>query len=112
MKNRYHSLEDYLEEIENFSARRERIPAEAMPFIEAVWEIQQEKIELYRRVVKHLLPELNGEFFICGYGGERINNLPTQIDVCPAYGADWSMVYERRGIIKNPEVLGVINEDK
>lgn len=109
----YNTLEDYLDEIENFSARRERIPKEAMPYIEAVWKLQQEKVELYRKVLKNLLPELNGEFFICGHSTERENNLPKHIHVCPEYGADIAVIYERLdGVGVKSDVLEKINEDK
>lgn len=49
-------------------------------------------------MVKHidLAEKLGNIYFICGESGEKDrNNLPKQIYICPAYGADWFQVYER-----------------
>jgi hypothetical protein len=53
--------------------------------------------EKLSKIVKHIYAEqLPGVFFICGEAGERDpNGLPEKILVCPAYGADWSVVYTR-----------------
>jgi hypothetical protein len=52
-------------------------------------------------VLRRLLPDQfgGGIYFICGEGGDKDQNgLPDRIHVCPAYGADWSMIYERMNI--------------
>jgi hypothetical protein len=48
---------------------------------------------IIRRIYAEKLPDT---WFVCGELGEKDqNNLPKYIEVCPAYGADWSQVYER-----------------
>jgi hypothetical protein len=58
-------------------------------------------LELYERErtrFKHAKPEMTGEFFIAGCHGSKDNNLmPQFIEVCPAYGAGWVMIYENTG---------------
>lgn len=69
------------------------------------WEIADyiEKLEqalkLYeaeRIRFRHAKPEMTGAFFVSGSHGVRDRNqLPEYIQVCPAYGCDWSQVYVR-----------------
>jgi hypothetical protein len=48
---------------------------------------------IIRRIYAEKLPDT---WFVCGELGEKDrNNLPKYIEVCPAYGVDWSQVYER-----------------
>ncbi len=48
---------------------------------------------IIRRIYAEQLPDT---WFVCGELGEKDqNNLPKYIEVCPAYGADWSQIYER-----------------
>ena len=58
-------------------------------------------LEIYERErtrFKHAKPEMTGEFFIAGCHGSKDNNLmPQFIEVCPAYGAGWVMIYENTG---------------
>ena len=58
-------------------------------------------LEIYERErirFKHTSPERTGAFFIAGYHGTKDNNLmPQFIEVCPAYGAGWVMIYEDTG---------------
>jgi hypothetical protein len=57
----------------------------------------KEKIERYEKILKHLLAERTGYYFICGEGGEKDENgLPEVISICPTYGADWVVTYERK----------------
>ncbi|WP_167767193.1 hypothetical protein [Jannaschia formosa] len=50
------------------------------------------------RILRHLLPERSGLFFICGEGGEQDEHgLPEAVEICPTYGADWSVLYRREG---------------
>jgi len=100
----YDTFEEYLE-------NNKHIPKEVIPHIKVVWEIQQNKVDLYRKVVKNLIPEINGEFFICGHSEQIINNLPQHIHVCPTYGADWAAIYKRQDTVIYPDVLEKINKD-
>ena len=48
---------------------------------------------IIRRIYAEQLPDT---WFVCGELGEKDqNNLPKYIEVCPAYGVDWSQLYER-----------------
>jgi hypothetical protein len=60
-----------------------------------------EKVELY---LKTSYPEGSGFYFICGEGGTKNDNgLPERLHVCPAYGADWMMLYTRTDKTSGPE---------
>lgn len=60
-----------------------------------------EKIEMY---LKTSVPEKTGSYFICGEGGVKDGNgLPERLHVCPAYGADWIMLYTRTDKTSGPE---------
>jgi hypothetical protein len=60
-----------------------------------------EKTDLY---MKTMYPEHTGFYFICGEGGTKDDNgLPERLHVCPAYGADWIMVYTRTDKTSGPE---------
>ena len=44
----------------------------------------------------HSVPEYSGLFFIAGYDGEvDEHGLPEYIQICPAYGANWTQQYTR-----------------
>lgn len=52
--------------------------------------------EAERTRFRHANPVISGEFFISGAHGVRDGNLlPEYVLVCPAYGADWSQIYQR-----------------
>ena len=58
------------------------------------------------KLVTHsgLAEKMGGIYFICGELGEKdINNMPKKIMVCPAYGVDFSYVYEYTGQTTGPE---------
>jgi hypothetical protein len=43
-------------------------------------------------------------YFISGELGEKdVNNMPKKILVCPAYGLDFSYIYEYTGVTTGPE---------
>lgn len=51
-----------------------------------------------------LAEKLGNIYFICGeLGVKDDNNMPQKILVCPAYGVDFSYVYEYNGVITGPE---------
>lgn len=58
-------------------------------------------LEIYERErerFKHAKPEMTGEFFIAGkHGPKDSNDMPRFIEVCPAYGCAWVMIYEDTG---------------
>jgi hypothetical protein len=60
-----------------------------------------EKIEMY---LKTSYPDKSGSYFICGEGGVKDDNgLPERLHICPAYGADWMMLYTRTDKTSGPE---------
>ena len=57
--------------------------------------LEEENIKL-RNILKSLLPEKSGHYFICGEGGEKDrNNLPEYIHVCPEFGEAGSALYKK-----------------
>ena len=57
-----------------------------------------DELRKLRSLIKHnvLVEKMAGVYFICGESGEKDDNgLPKQIHICPAYGVDWFMRYER-----------------
>jgi hypothetical protein len=62
-----------------------------------------EKLELYRRILQHTMPEKSGMFFICGSGPIGDDGLPDHVSICPGYGADWSATYVKKGKGGGPE---------
>jgi hypothetical protein len=60
-----------------------------------------EKTDMY---LKTNYPEHTGFYFICGEGGTKDDKgLPERLHVCPAYGADWMMLYTRTDKTSGPE---------
>lgn len=60
-----------------------------------------EKVEMY---LKTSYPDKSGSYFICGEGGVKDGNgLPERLHICPAYGADWMMLYTRTDKTSGPE---------
>ena len=75
--------------------------ADRIEELEAENEKLRKALEIYERErtrFKHAKPEMTGEFFIAGYHGPKDDNvMPKFIEVCPAYGAGWVMIYEDTG---------------
>ena len=58
-------------------------------------------LEVYKRErerFRHARPELTGDFFLSGSHGPRDDNhMPQFVEICPAYGCAWVMIYEDTG---------------
>ena len=55
-----------------------------------------DEIEKLRKIIKALVPEKSGHFFICGEAGTKDQmGLPENIFVCPTYGLDGFAVYKK-----------------
>jgi hypothetical protein len=58
-------------------------------------------LDVYQRErdrFKHAKPEMTGAYFLAGGHGPKDDNLmPQFIEVCPAYGVGWVMIYEDTG---------------
>jgi hypothetical protein len=53
--------------------------------------------EKLKNIIRHLLPEKSGHYFIFGDGGNKdANGLPDLIFICPAYGSDVTEIYEKK----------------
>ena len=60
-----------------------------------------EKTDMY---LKTNYPDKTGYYFICGEGGSKDDNgLPERLHVCPAYGVDWMMLYQRADKTSGPD---------
>ena len=60
-----------------------------------------EKTDMY---LKTNYPDKTGYYFICGEGGSKDDNgLPERLHICPAYGADWVMLYQRADKTSGPD---------
>ena len=110
-------LYDYQREELRIQAERAKHHLESnCPLIEdeaavAAWEYileleaENEKLrkgfEIYEREhnrYKHATPEMSGAYFLTGgHGPKDDNQMPQFVEVVPAYGCGWSMVYEDTG---------------
>jgi len=58
-------------------------------------------LEIYQRErdrFRHAKPEMTGVYFLSGGHGLKDNNqMPQFVEVVPAYGCGWSMIYEDTG---------------
>ena len=58
-------------------------------------------LELYERErarFRHSHPEMTGAYFLAGgHGLKDDNQMPQFVEICPAYGAGWVMIYEDTG---------------
>lgn len=58
-------------------------------------------LEIYERErnrFKHAKPEMTGAYFLTGGHGPKDDNMmPQFVEIVPAYGCGWSMVYEDTG---------------
>lgn len=80
---------------------KELIPQAKIEMLENEVKNLRKALQIYERErirYKHAKPEISGEFFIAGYHGPKDDNvMPQFIEVCPAYGAGWVMIYEDTG---------------
>lgn len=83
---------------------RIRPNSEAAPWIvEEVKELEKE-IDLLRDIIRHLLADRTGAYFICGESGDKDKmGLPEHILVCPSYGAAGTAMYTKTQDYKEPE---------
>lgn len=66
---------------------------EAADELESMHDLLCKQQVIIRRVYAELLPDT---WFVSGELGEKDSNgLPKFIEVCPAYGLDWSQLYEK-----------------
>ena len=59
-------------------------------------EAREAEVIRWPRIVSSASPARSGALFIRGcFGGRDENGLPDAVEVCPAYGVGWSVVYRR-----------------
>ena len=119
------TFDEWLDEIEGFSLRRERLydalqgfrngdvaETHVMNWLRAAYDVGAEHAQTYKdgydaamRILKSTYPDkFPDAYFISGEGGKKDENgLPKQIHVCPAYGVDWFQIYERTDKTHGPE---------
>jgi hypothetical protein len=80
---------------------KELAPQAKIEMLENEVKNLRKALQIYERErirFRHAKPEMSGEFFIAGYHGPKDDNvMPQFIEVCPAYGAGWVMIYEDTG---------------
>jgi hypothetical protein len=69
--------------------------------LEAENEKLRKALDIYQRErdrYKHATPEMSGLYFLTGgHGPKDDNQMPQFVEICPAYGAGWVMIYEDTG---------------
>ena len=82
--------------IENMKAQAEHIAE-----LEAENEKLRKGLDIYQRErdrYKHAKPEMTGAYFLSGgHGPKDDNQMPQFVEIVPAYGCGWSMIYEDTG---------------
>ena len=63
------------------------------------------KLDILATILRRLTPETHPDtyFIHAGIGQKDQNNMPEKLLVCPAYGCDFSYVYERTEKTTGPE---------
>lgn len=75
------------------AAHTQTIEWQAADELEAQLELIAKQQKIIRRIYVEHFPDT---YFLCGESGNKDQNgLPDRIEVCPAYGVDWSQIYER-----------------
>ena len=77
---------------------------EIVEYVERL-EAENEKLrkgfDIYQRErdrYKHATPEMSGAYFLAGgHGPKDDNQMPQFVEIVPAYGCGWSMIYEDTG---------------
>jgi hypothetical protein len=68
---------------------------------EAENEKLRKALDIYQRErdrFKHATPEMSGAYFLSGgHGPKNDNQMPQFVEIVPAYGCGWSMIYENTG---------------
>lgn len=103
------------EEIERLQKEKQSIAldylAEQCQWIEETGNLKKEidrlkdKCDKQAMILRRLNPEkFPDTYFIYGDGGTKDDNgMPERIYIIPAYGCDWSQVYERTDKVTGPE---------
>ena len=86
----YDALQEITEHIEQLEAHIEKLEEENEKLRKGLDVYQRERDRF-----RHANPEMTGAYFLAGgHGGKDDNQMPQFVEVVPAYGCGWSMVYE------------------
>lgn len=95
------SNDDLVKRLRNQNHWHEDLYGESAEEIERLREKCDKQAMILRRLTPENFPDT---YFIHGDGGTKdINGMPERIYVVPAYGCDWSQVYERTEKTTGPE---------
>jgi hypothetical protein len=84
-------MEDLQDTIDQQAAEIEQLKLQVAKLTAALAAYSQERTRF-----AHSVPEYSGTYFIAGSSGDvDEHRLPEYIEVCPAYGADWTKLYAR-----------------
>jgi hypothetical protein len=80
---------------------KELAPQARIEMLEAENKNLRKALDIYERErnrFKHAKPEMTGEYFLAGgHGPKDDNRMPQFVEICPAYGVGWVMIYEDTG---------------
>ncbi len=80
---------------------KELAPQARIEMLENEVKNLRKALEIYERErnrFKHATPEMSGAYFLTGgHGPKDDNQMPQFVEVVPAYGCGWSMIYEDTG---------------
>lgn len=80
---------------------KELAPQARIEMLEAENENLRKALDIYQRErdrYAHATPEMSGLYFLAGgHGPKDYNMMPQFVEVVPAYGCGWSMIYEYTG---------------
>jgi hypothetical protein len=103
---RLRNAKSYIPEYD-FHGNEINVDDEDILYKEAAEEIERlrEKCDKQAMILRRLTPEnFPDTYFIHGDGGTKdINGMPERVYVVPAYGCDWSQVYERTDKVTGQE---------
>ena len=80
---------------------KELMPQARIEMLENEVKNLRKALDIYERErnrFKHANPEMTGEYFLAGgHGPKDDNHMPQFVEICPAYGVGWVMIYEDTG---------------
>ena len=80
---------------------KELAPQAKIEMLENEVKNLRKALDIYERErtrFKHAKPEMTGAYFLTGgHGTKDENGIPMYVEICPAYGCGWSMIYEDTG---------------
>lgn len=89
----YEQLQQLIADLRNEYKHSDDLCYTAAKELEDILDLLSKQQKIIHRIYADKFPNT---WFPCGEHGEKDQNgLPKYIEICPAYGVDWSHVYER-----------------